>query len=189
MKSTVLKMSISALLLSLAACVETTSPVCDAGNAADLPGGKSEYAFQYMTEPGKPAESQKISIERLELGKYKFTTGGNSAAVNVCRVGRFIVGEVPTPFGTYKQHVMEAGANQTMNFSSWMFDSSVLAQQGVQSQVVTRKVDPNLKLWSAFMGAKDQPTEKVLVIDNSSAGANSVLSSLGLPNGLSMLLN
>lgn len=189
MKTIILKLITASFLMSLVACVETTAPLCNAGNAADIPGIKSDYQVSILMQADASLESHKMKITRQGRGKYQIQNPDGGADMNTCRVGRYLVAETASEAGTYKQQIVNVGQNQTLTLSQWVFDVHELALNGIKYSVMDRAVSPTVNAWSASLGIKPVQTEKVLIIENNTAAENNALGKLARPNAFGITLN
>jgi len=188
MKTMTVKMMGIAFLLSLSACVETTSPVCNKSNVIDIPKFAGDYKSSLMMDPTTDVVSQNFKIVRKSLGRYDMQVDGQSSEMAVCQVGAFKIAEYPTKYGTFQQSVISKSADGPLAFSQWIIDAPTLDAAKVPYEIVEREADGvgGLKM-NPFA---DEPAKRaVLVINNSDAASAKILSQKAVPSAMSLLVH
>ncbi len=166
-----MKMALVLPFLSLAACVETTAPLCDASNKADVVGFDRQYVLSTSFDPSKDVESAQIKIERLGVGEY--TAGGSD--ISTCRLGRFNVAEQKTKFGTYEQSIVSVDPAGATSLNQLLVDAKALAAGGVSYEIVERETGPKQKQWARSFGQLTNNKQKVMIINTDSPAARAVI--------------
>jgi hypothetical protein len=73
-------------LFLLAACIETSAPLCDTSTKIDIPGFDRAYTATVLTDPEKLPKDQTFLISRVAQGQYN----ENGTEIATCQVGRWL---------------------------------------------------------------------------------------------------
>ncbi|MNL12154.1 hypothetical protein D3C87_1330160 [compost metagenome] len=188
MKTMTVKMMGIAFLLSLSACVETTSPVCNKSNLIDVTKFAGDYQSSLLMDPSTDVVNQNLKIVRKALGRYELQVEGQNSEVAVCQVGAYKIAEFSTKYGTFQQSVISKSAEGPLAFSQWIIDAKTLDAAKIPYEIVEREAD-------GLAGLKVNPFEEepakraVLVINNSDAASAKTLSQKAVPSAMSMLVH
>ncbi|HWU44171.1 MAG TPA: hypothetical protein VN132_12055 [Bdellovibrio sp.] len=158
-----MKITALGLLLSLTACVETTTPLCNQANKVDLPGMERTFSLDLFFDPSQPIQSLGVGIKRTGKGEYSVKTSEGNFPVSVCQFGNKKIMESQTKFGTYQQHVLSLQGGLFLNLM--IIDAQTLEKGRVPYRIEERTSENILGL----NALQSEEKTKALVIDTSKA--------------------
>jgi hypothetical protein len=192
MKDTIKRILILSAFLPLAACVETTSPLCDSSNKTNVPDLKESYKIS-MLMVGKDSASfseQGLTFKNTGTGEYDVDGGAGPQHFSTCKVGSWHIAETKNSFGTYQQTILSAKGDGSMTQSQFIIDPNTLKQMGVNFSIVERQEPKSQKQWRQFFGANDDEKKySVIVINNDNSTATEIVRKIGMPFAIGFTLH
>ncbi len=183
MRSLAMTTALIAPLLLLAACVETTAPLCDNGNKVDLPGFERDYALTVLADPTQDMKDVKLNVSRKGPGEYQL----NGKDIVTCRVGRWVMGESVNSYGTYQQTILSQAVDGSASMNQMLIDKKDLLAHGVEFEIVEREASNSQHNWLNSFGL-NATKQKVLLIKLDSAAAHAVISKVAKPSALGLFM-
>jgi len=168
---------IATMLFTQVACVEFSSQICTDERLVDAPGLEGPKSLRmYNADFG--VDHIKFHIEKMGTGLYG---DGSVVLYRTCKIGRHLVSEIPTEFGTYMYEILRTFDGPGFYAGSLAVDRYDLELNKVPYKIVAREFDAAQRKAKSlgldlrnFVSFESNNSYDIVVIDNSEIDADAL---------------